>query len=390
MTRPSSPSRSRPKDRRDQIVAEATTLFIERGYHGVRMEDIAAATGITAGALYRHDRNKQALLERVFTAGQDLWREALVDPAGRSAAARLERALTDLVAVGIDFPQPALLWQREARHLEPDAYRVVRGRLRWFTDRVAELLSGVRKDLEPKRLELLAWAIIAVVGSADRYRATLPRPEFDDTLSAAALAVAAAPVPAGPDHPGGNDPPRSGLAPVTRREHLLSAAAVLFRQKGFLATGIDEVAAEAGMAGSAVYRHFETKAEILEALVTRFTEWRTLETFRALAESTGAADVRRHLIRRYATLALEHPDLVSVTLTESLHLADDTRRAVLRRDDEWQDELAAYAGGDSTGRVLSGAARAVVDDLVRIPHLRPQLDPEQLVLLADAVLTVGT
>lgn len=390
MTQASPPSRSRPKDRRERIVAEATTLFIERGYHAVRMEDIAAATGVTAGALYRHDRNKQALLQRVMAAGQDRWREALTDPDGATPAERLERALTELAAAAIDFPQPALLWQREARHLEPEAYRAVRKRVRWFTDTVQELVSGASPDLGQPAAELLAWAAIAVMGSADRYRATLPRPAFDQTLVAAALAVTSAPV-SGRVEVDVREPLLEGrFPPVTRREQLLSAAGARFQNQGFLATSIDEVAAEAGMAGSAFYRCFETKTEILAALVNRFSEWRALETFRALSESTDHATARHHLFRRYAALALEHPALVSVSLTEMLHLPDDARRAAVRRDDEWQDEVAAHTRGDGAGRVLAGAARAVVDDLVRIPHLRPLLDPEQLAVLSDAILAVGS
>lgn len=378
--------RSRPKDRRDQIVAAATRLFTERGYHAVRMEDIAEATGITAGALYRHHRNKQALLQEVTTVAQDHWRQVLTDPEGATSRERLHRTLAELATAAIDVPHPALLWQREARHLEPPAYRAVRQRVTWFTDRVRHVVGEVRHDLDPAGLELLGWAVLSVAAGGDRYRAPLHRPEMDRLLASASLAVVDAPVLASrPDQ----QAPAGGRAPVTRREHLLSAAAALYRRKGYLATSNDEVASEAGMAGPAIYRYFDTKSEILCALVTRFTEWRTLEMFRALRHSSSPEEARRQLVHRYAALALESPDLVGVMFTETLHLPNDVRRVVERRDDEFQDELAAYAGGGNAGRVLAGAARGIIDDLVRIPHLQPQLHPDQLAALADAVLGVG-
>src|SRR5215472_9841118 len=52
---------SRPRNRRQLIVAAAGRAFSERGYHAASMEEIAASVGISAAALYRHFPNKYAL-----------------------------------------------------------------------------------------------------------------------------------------------------------------------------------------------------------------------------------------------------------------------------------------------------------------------------------------
>jgi AcrR family transcriptional regulator len=69
---------SRPRNRKAQIVSIAAELFHRQGYHAVTMEEIASAVGITAGALYRHFRNKQELLARTVLDGL-LAFETLVD-----------------------------------------------------------------------------------------------------------------------------------------------------------------------------------------------------------------------------------------------------------------------------------------------------------------------
>jgi len=46
---------------RERIVAAAERLFAERGYSGVSMPVIAAAAGITAGAIYKHFESKEQL-----------------------------------------------------------------------------------------------------------------------------------------------------------------------------------------------------------------------------------------------------------------------------------------------------------------------------------------
>jgi AcrR family transcriptional regulator len=60
---------TRSSTRRDlvenQIVAEATRLFAERGFSGTSLKDIADATGLTRPAIYHYVRNKDELLAKL-------------------------------------------------------------------------------------------------------------------------------------------------------------------------------------------------------------------------------------------------------------------------------------------------------------------------------------
>ena len=51
---------------RAALLDEATTLFAERGYAGTSLEDVAAASQVTRGAVYHHFDGKQALFEAVL------------------------------------------------------------------------------------------------------------------------------------------------------------------------------------------------------------------------------------------------------------------------------------------------------------------------------------
>src|SRR3954468_23621879 len=87
--------------RREQILKEAARLFAERGFHGVGVDEIGAAVGISGPGLYRHFAGKEAMLA-----------ELLVGISGRLLAAGRERvaaaadpaeALDALVRGHIDF-----------------------------------------------------------------------------------------------------------------------------------------------------------------------------------------------------------------------------------------------------------------------------------------------
>src|SRR6476659_8413404 len=63
-TRGAGPGGGQPRrrSRREEILAIAVGLFAARGYHGVSMDDIGAAAGVTGPALYHHFAGKEAML----------------------------------------------------------------------------------------------------------------------------------------------------------------------------------------------------------------------------------------------------------------------------------------------------------------------------------------
>lgn len=77
------------------------------------------------------------------------------------------------------------------------------------------------------------------------------------------------------------------------RDHLLDTALQLFNERGYHATGIDLIIAESGVAKTTLYRHFETKEDLILAALARrdeedrvemrsFVDQRTSDSFERL------------------------------------------------------------------------------------------------------------
>lgn len=60
------------------------------------------------------------------------------------------------------------------------------------------------------------------------------------------------------------------LPRAQRREQILAAATKAFARNGFTATGLDDIAAEAGITRVILYRHFDSKTDLYEAVLDRF------------------------------------------------------------------------------------------------------------------------
>jgi len=91
--------------------------------------------------------------------------------------------------------------------------------------------------------------------------------------------------------------PRSAAA---TREHVLAVANELFYWHGIRATGIDRVAAEAGVAPTTLYRLFASKDELIGAYIERadrlYRDW-----FEAAARS-GGAEPRQQILAVFDAL----------------------------------------------------------------------------------------
>src|SRR5699024_4771393 len=67
--------------------------------------------------------------------------------------------------------------------------------------------------------------------------------------------------------PGGVTKTQRQLEKEKRREQLLATAGRLFAERGFAAVSLDEIGTEVGVTGQAIYRHFQSKQDMLGILI---------------------------------------------------------------------------------------------------------------------------
>ena len=61
------------------------------------------------------------------------------------------------------------------------------------------------------------------------------------------------------------------MRPQKGKHKLFTAAIILFESQGYFATSIEQITAEAGVSKGLVYHYFNSKEELLEALITETT-----------------------------------------------------------------------------------------------------------------------
>ncbi|EHY88683.1 TetR/AcrR family transcriptional regulator [Saccharomonospora azurea] len=389
----------RPRDRKAQLAAVASELFRQRGYHGVGINDLAAAAGITGPALYRHFSDKQAVLAHVLLTGlrdMELATEAALDERRTESYESIRELLTGLAARSVERRDVAALWRWEGRHLDAESQQQIRRRSTAMLAAWARVLQRKRPELSDDDAELLCWATLSVFGSVSVHRTTLPKRRFTDLLTSLALRVLHAELPEVDTATEAAPTPRT-LGTPSRREQLLTEAAELFRRRGFADVSMEDIGKAAGIAGPSVYRHFPSKAALLAAIGRRAGDRLMLAADHALRTSAPAdeREALRRLAASYVQTLTGPPELLVAFSVDHVHIDERDRPELLRiqRDyvDQWVRLLEAVQPGLDTreAKITVHAALTIANDLTRTRRVaaRPNL-VEELTTLLHAVLGI--
>ena len=114
-----------------------------------------------------------------------------------------------------------------------------------------------------------------------------------------------------------------------RRSQLVRAASRLFAERGFHAVSMEDLAAEAGVSGPAVYRHFASKEALLADLLIDVSQ-QLLEGGSQRASAASPFESLRLLIAFHTEFALRDRELIRIQDHDFANLAPDDARAVSR------------------------------------------------------------
>ncbi|HVW45311.1 MAG TPA: TetR/AcrR family transcriptional regulator [Amycolatopsis sp.] len=384
----------RTGDRKAQLAEVAAELFRERGYHGVGINDIAAAAGLTGPALYRHFPDKQSVLSYVLlSAVGEIETETAKGLAaiGRPSAEQVGQLLTRIASASVEKRGVAALWRWEGQNLSPEDQREIGQRSSAALTSWAKVLLEVRPELAGADAELLCWAALSVFGSVSVHHTTVAKRRFERLLVDTCERVLRANLPeAATTTPG---PAPLGVGTPSRREQVLTAATELFGRHGFHAVSMEDIGAAAGIAGPSVYRHFPSKANLAYAIGRRAADRLMLAAEEVLRTSSDEAEALDRLVASYVRTITGSLDLVVSFAIRGGPLGESEQAELLRvqRDyvGRWVDLLSAVRPDLNAreAKITVHAALTIANDLARTGRAlaRPNLPAELIALLRAAL-----
>ncbi len=178
--------------RRDDVLREAARLFATHGFHGVSIEQLGAAIGISGPGIYRHFPSKNAILAAMLVGVSEKLRadgDAAVraHPAARDA---LDRLVTLHVAFALDEPYLITVQDRDLANLPRADEHRVRRLQRAYVETWAGVLRRIHGSLGVTESRARAHALFGLLNSTPHSATELDRTTMAAVLRDLALSAA--------------------------------------------------------------------------------------------------------------------------------------------------------------------------------------------------------
>jgi len=170
----------------------AVGLFATRGYHGVSMDDIGAAAGVTGPALYHHFAGKEAMMvAALIPVSEGLLAGGLIRASEHEGDSRA--MLDSLVDFHVDFalanPAVIAMHLHELDRLPDEPRRAIRRLQRLYVEVWVQTLLALRAELKDEEARVLAHAAFGLMNSTPFIGVDVDRDRRASLLRTATLAA---------------------------------------------------------------------------------------------------------------------------------------------------------------------------------------------------------
>lgn len=175
--------------RRELLLTAAAELFLRNPYDLVTVEMICAKAGISGPGLYRHFRNKQALLIAVVEAPLEYLQEfaRAVTEAESDPRAAMRTMVEFHVGSVVSAPPTTLIFlKNELAFPEVDRRRIRRA-MNLYAEEWISVVSPLRPDLSEPEVRVLTQAVFSMLNSVATLNRGLDGQTLVKTMSTAAL-----------------------------------------------------------------------------------------------------------------------------------------------------------------------------------------------------------
>ncbi|MFB9962370.1 SACE_7040 family transcriptional regulator [Sinosporangium siamense] len=180
--------------RRTEILEAAAVLFAARGFHGVSIEDIGSAVGISGPALYRHFSGKDALLAEMLLDVSERLRSAgaqVVTGTG-TPDEMLDTLIQGQIAFALSHPALITVHDRELGNVAEPQRRAIRRLQRLYAEEWVTVLSELHPACPAADLRAATHAVFGLLNSTPHSAGEVPHETMAPLLHRMARAAFAA------------------------------------------------------------------------------------------------------------------------------------------------------------------------------------------------------
>jgi len=129
------------------------------------------------------------------------------------------------------------------------------------------------------------------------------------------------------------------LEKVDRKSEIIHIAAKLFRERGYKAVSMRDIAKSLDIKAASLYNHIQSKQEILMFLIINIAEEFTREMNLLKDSNEKSVDTLKKIIDIHIDITLRDPDAIACLNNDWMHLDKEHRSYYVKMRDEYEENV---------------------------------------------------
>lgn len=125
----------------------------------------------------------------------------------------------------------------------------------------------------------------------------------------------------------------------SRRQEILAISARLFRERGYNATSIRDIATAVGMESASLYNHMENKQELLKVLLLDLADNYVEGIDRIIASPMSSIEKLEAILREHIRITIDNTNEVSLIPSEYVHLEEQSKKIYLSKRNHYESQF---------------------------------------------------
>lgn len=171
-------------DKREAIMAAALALFVERGFYGTAVPEIADGAKVAAGTIYRYFESKEALVNALYRQEKARFAEVVVErfPVGITTREQFRTMWMRMAKFSTDHQKSLVFLElhHHARYLDAESLALEQRMTKLFTNVVTAAQARGELRTAPPRLlmAIILGAFIGVIRSSIEHEQPLDKADW--------------------------------------------------------------------------------------------------------------------------------------------------------------------------------------------------------------------
>ncbi|EZH73698.1 TetR family transcriptional regulator [Aquimarina atlantica] len=129
------------------------------------------------------------------------------------------------------------------------------------------------------------------------------------------------------------------MRPESRKQEIINAAAILFKEKGYSAVTMRDLAKAMGIKAASLYNHIQSKQEILSTIIIGLAEEFTVGMNKIVNSDENTIQKLENIIDLHIDVTLRNADGLASLNNDWMHLEEDNLQYFEKMRQEYEDNF---------------------------------------------------